>query len=150
MGLQKTTRSEIAIRTALCARAAFWDSSNALFNTFLNFNSSRFPTPAACYNIKREVPVFSHGHAPDHHPCIEGTMADHDFKPAQKTHVYDLLGRLNASFARVARNMPDHEIHTMRKLNPIRGLRFLKRRLDLASVLRKFYSCARGIFAIVY
>ncbi|HWZ43412.1 MAG TPA: hypothetical protein VNW97_08030 [Candidatus Saccharimonadales bacterium] len=28
-------------------------------------------------------------------------MADHDFKPARKPYVYDLLGQLNGAFARV-------------------------------------------------
>jgi hypothetical protein len=32
-------------------------------------------------------------------------MAETDSSPAQKPHVYDLLGRLNAAFARVRRNM---------------------------------------------
>jgi hypothetical protein len=32
-------------------------------------------------------------------------MAVTDFNPAQKPHVYDLLNRLNAAFARVSRNM---------------------------------------------
>jgi hypothetical protein len=32
-------------------------------------------------------------------------MAMNDFKPAQKPHTYDLLGRLNASFARTTRNL---------------------------------------------
>lgn len=32
-------------------------------------------------------------------------MAAQDFKPAQKPLVYDLLGRLNAAFARITRNM---------------------------------------------
>ena len=32
-------------------------------------------------------------------------MADPDSSSAQKPHVYDLLNRLNASFARVQRNM---------------------------------------------
>lgn len=32
-------------------------------------------------------------------------MAAQDFNPAQKPHVYDLLGRLNAAFARITRNM---------------------------------------------
>ncbi len=49
-------------------------------------------------------------------------MAANDFKPAQKAHVYDLLGRLNASFARTTRNLYElecigiFEIYTMRKL----------------------------------
>jgi hypothetical protein len=49
-------------------------------------------------------------------------MAAIDFKPAQKPHVYDLLGRLNASFARVTRNLSElenvgiFEIYRMRKL----------------------------------
>ena len=36
-------------------------------------------------------------------------MADTDFNPARKPHVYDLLGRLNASFARVTRNLSELE-----------------------------------------
>ena len=49
-------------------------------------------------------------------------MAAHDFKPAQKPHVYDLLARLNASFARLTRNLSElenvgiFEIYTMRRL----------------------------------
>jgi hypothetical protein len=49
-------------------------------------------------------------------------MADTDFNPARKPHVYDLLGRLNASFARVTRNLSElenvgiFEIYRMRKL----------------------------------
>ncbi len=49
-------------------------------------------------------------------------MADTDFNPARKPHVYDLLGRLNASFARVTRNLSElenvgiFEIYKMRKL----------------------------------
>ena len=34
-------------------------------------------------------------------------MADSDSKPVQKPHVYDLLNRLNAAFARVNRNMEE-------------------------------------------
>jgi hypothetical protein len=34
-----------------------------------------------------------------------GNMAKPDFTPAQKPFVYDLMGRLNAAFARVHRNM---------------------------------------------
>ena len=49
-------------------------------------------------------------------------MADTDFNPARKPHVYDLLGRLNASFARATRNLKElenvgiFEIYKMRKL----------------------------------
>ena len=49
-------------------------------------------------------------------------MAAPDFKPSRKPYAYDLLSRLNASFARVTRNLSElenvgiFEIYTMRRL----------------------------------
>ena len=44
--------------------------------------------------------VLKHRHAPNHYSCFGGTMAEPNSSSLQKPLVYDLLSRLNASFAR--------------------------------------------------
>jgi hypothetical protein len=54
--------------------------------------------------------VFAHERAlTTIHLYERQTMAAPDFNPAQKPHVYDLIARLNASFARVTRNLSNLE-----------------------------------------
>jgi hypothetical protein len=57
------------------------------------------------YKTEQDMTVLKHRHAPNHHSFHGGTMAEPNSSSPQKPLVYDLLSRLNASFARVQRNV---------------------------------------------
>jgi hypothetical protein len=77
-----------------------------LFREFWNFSIFSLLFLFDCaYKTERDMTALERRHVPNHHSLRGGTMAEPNSSSPQKPLVYDLLSRLNASFARVHKNV---------------------------------------------